>query len=66
MIDDDALVDPAPAAGPLSTQTTERPPRASSSATDDADHAGADDDRVRTESPVEDALLPRLRRRRRG
>jgi prolyl-tRNA editing enzyme YbaK/EbsC (Cys-tRNA(Pro) deacylase) len=31
---DEALVDPAPAAGPLSTQMTDRPPRASSSATD--------------------------------
>ena len=33
MIDDDALVEPAPGAGPLSTTTTERPPRASSRAT---------------------------------
>ena len=33
MIDDDALVEPAPGAGPLSTTTTERPLRASSNAT---------------------------------
>src|SRR5829696_6288014 len=33
MIDDDALVDPAPGAGPLSTHTTCRPLRASSSVT---------------------------------
>ena len=33
MIDDDALVEPAPGARPLSTQITDRPLRANSSAT---------------------------------
>src|SRR5829696_409443 len=35
MIEEEALVDPAPAVGPLSTQITDRPPRASSSATEE-------------------------------
>jgi hypothetical protein len=41
MIADDDDVEPAPGAGPLSTQTTDRPLRDRN-----ADHPGADDDRV--------------------